>query len=319
MANLITREYPCAQKDLYSIIETAWANYSLKLANFTAHKALYTAAYKTAALAAEAAAKAMPDDVTRNAAAETLRIGLVKMGDICLLNFRTLKSYIETAFTDRDVWTIQFKAAGQQYFKDAGNEDWESMELLNQAMKNYMAAPANATLLSGTPANSNMPATFAAAVATAATNFSAQYLAFKSAEETSAATAAKLIANNACYRTLTAMLRDGQVIFSNDLETRKLFVFSTLWDLINPPVAGIKGEVKASGTNAPIVGATLSIQADGEVAFDLFSDDDGNYSHQMGAGKYTITVSANGYTSQSKTVDMKADGYKTFDWVMVAV
>ncbi len=319
MAEPIRNEYPCAQKDLYSIIETAWANYQLKLTNFTAHKAFYNAAYKTTALAAVAAAKALPDDVTRSAAAETLRVGLVKMGDICLLNFKTLKSYIESAFTDRDVWDIQFKAAGQQYYSDAANEDWESMELLNQAMKNYIALPANNTLLSGTPPNSNMPAAFQAAVVLAATNFSTQYLAFKSAEETSAATAIKINANNACYRTLTAMLRDGQLIFANDLENKKLFVFSTLWDLINPPIAGIKGEVKVTGTNMPIGGATLSIQKDGEVATDILTEDDGSYSHQLGAGNYTITVTADGYVSQSKTVNMKADGYKTFDFVMVAV
>lgn len=98
-----------------------------------------------------------------------------------------------------------------------------------------------------------------------------------------------------------------------------MFVFSTLWDLINPPVAGIKGEVKVTGTNVPIVGATISIQKEGEVALDILTDEEGSYSHQVGAGKYTIKVSANGYVSQSKEVDMKADGYKTFDFVMVAV
>ena len=225
------------------------------------------------ALAAMAAAKAMPEDATRNAAAETLRVGLVKMGDICLLNFQTLKRYIESAFTDRDVWDIQFKAAGQQYYADAANKDWESMELLNQAAKNYIAVPANNTLLLGTAPNLNMPAAFQAALTLAATNFSAQYLAFKSAEETASATAAKINANNLCYRTLIGMLKDGQVIFANDEETKKMFVFSTLWDLINPPVAGMKGEVKVTGTNVPIVGATISIQKEGEVALDILTDD----------------------------------------------
>jgi hypothetical protein len=319
MSQPIVPEYPCAQKDLYSIIDTAWANYQLKLTNFTNFKGMYTAAYNTSALAAMAAAKAMPDDATRNAAAETLRVGLVKMGDICLLNFQTLKRYIESAFTDRDVWDIQFKAAGQQYYADAANKDWESMELLNQAAKNYIAVPANNTLLLGTAPNLNMPAAFQAALTLAATNFSAQYLAFKSAEETASATAAKINANNLCYRTLIGMLKDGQVIFANDEETKKMFVFSTLWDLINPPVAGIKGEVKVTGTNVPIVGATISIQKEGEVALDILTDEEGSYSHQVGAGKYTIKVSANGYVTQSKDVDMKAEGYKTFDWVMVAV
>ncbi len=317
MAQLIKPEYPCAQKDLYSIMETGWANYQLKQANFTAHKAFYIAAYKTTALAAIAAAKAMPDDSTRGAAAETLRIALVKMGKICLLNFQTLKSYIETAFTDRDVWNAQFKAAGGDYYRDASNDDWESMELLNQSAKNYLTA--NNTLLLGVAPSLNMPATFAASYTTAATNFSNQYLAFKSAEETSVATAAKINANNACYRTLTAMFRDGQVIFTNDLETKKLFVFSTLWDLINPPVAGIKGEVKVTGTNAPISGASVSIQKEGEVAVEVLTEDDGGYSHQVSSGNYTIVVSADNYVQQNKVVEMKADGYKTFDFLMMHI
>jgi len=296
-------------------METAWANYQLKLANFTAHKAIYNAAFKTTALAAIAAAKALPDEATRGAVAESLRITLVKTGRICLLNFQTLKSYIETAFADRDQWPIQFKSAGSDYYREASQEDWESMELLNQSAKNYLTA--NNALLLGTAPNLNMPATFTAGFTTSATNFSNQYLGFKSAEETSPATAAKINANNACYRTLMSILRDGQVIFANDLETRKLFVFSTLLDLINPPITGFKGEVKVIGTNEPLSNVTISIQKEGEVAFEMMTDDEGGYSHQVSAGKYTITVSAVGYITQTKEVEMKADGYKTFNFMMV--
>lgn len=315
MANYVKPEYPCSQKDLYSILETAWANYQLKLNNFTAHKAIYTAGYKTAALAAVAAAKALPDESTRSAAAESLRITLVKAGKTCLLNFQTLKSYIETAFADRDQWPVQFKAAGGDYYREASQEDWESMELMNQSAKNYLTA--NNSLLLGTAPNLNMPATFTANFTAAATSFSTQYLAFKSAEETSTATAAKVAANNACYRTLMGMFRDGQIIFANDLETRKLFVFSNLLDLINPPVAGIRGEVKASGTNEPLH-ATLSIQKDGEMATEIATEDDGSYSSKLSAGTFTITVLVDGFAPQKKTVELKADGYKTFNFVMVA-
>jgi hypothetical protein len=262
----------------------------------------------------------MPDDAARSAVAETLRVGVVKMGDTCLLNFRFLKSYIEGAFADEDVWDAQFKAAGQNYYADAANGDWESMELMNQSAKNYLNT--NNALLVGVAPNLNMPAAFGGATGTygtAATNFTAQYLLFKSAEETSVATAAKIIANNNVYKTTIKMMKDGQLIFDGDDETKKMFTFSSIWDLINPPVAGIKGQVKVSGTNTPIGGATISIQKDGEVAQDILTEDDGTYSHQLGAGNYTIKVSAAGYVSQTKTVEMKADGYKTFDWVMVNV
>lgn len=70
-----------------------------------------------------------------------------------------------------------------------------------------------------------------------------------------------------------------------------------LWELINPPVAGVKGEVKVSGTNVPIVGAIVTTQKEGEVAFEMLTDDEGSYSHQVSAGKYKIVVSAEGYVS----------------------
>jgi hypothetical protein len=77
------------------------------------------------------------------------------------------------------------------------------------------------------------------------------------------------------------------------------------------------GFVKVNGTNEPIAGATISIQKEGEVAFEMLTDDDGRYSHQVSAGKYTISVSVVGYISQSKEMDLKSEGYKTLDWEVV--
>ena len=314
MSTLVKPEYRCSQKDLYSIMETAWANYTLKLNNFTAHKAIYNAAYKTTALAAISSAKALPDDVSRGAVAESLRITMVKASKTCLLNFQMLKSYIETAFSDRDQWPIQFKAAGSEYYRDAASENWESLELLNQSAKNYLST--NNALLLGTAPNLNMPAGFTATFTAAANSFSNQYLAFKSAEETSIATAAKISANNACYRTMMGMMKDGQIIFANDVETKKLFVFTTLWDLINPRVAGIRGMVKVAGSNEALT-ATITIQKEGEQAIELQTDDDGSYSRKLSAGNFMLTVRAEGFAMQTKAFTLSDDGYKTFDFVMM--
>lgn len=302
---------------MYSILETAWENYRNKVADFTAHKGIYTLAYRTSALGALALAKAMPDDDARTTASETLRVGLVDMGKICTKNFNKLKSYIETAFPNEALWKIQFEGAGQNYYAEATNEDWESMELLMQSGKNYLLA--NNALLLGVAPNLNMPATFAAAFNTASANFSTQYLAFKNAEETGPATADKIIANNACYKTATDMMRDGQVIYADDFATKRLFVFSTIWDLINPPVSGVKGAVKVVGTNVPLAGAVVKTQKVGEVAVETLTDADGKYAVQLSVGVFTITVNVSGYVEQSLTVTMNADGYKTYDFLMVVV
>ena len=191
------------------------------------------------------------------------------------------------------------------------------MELLNQSAFNYLNT--NNTLLLGVAPNLNMPATFTLSYKNAATAFSNQYADFKSAEETSPATAAKITSNNKCFRTMMSMMKDGQLIFANDLETKKLFVFNSLWDLINPPVSGIKGMVKANGSNEPLAGAKISIQKEGEVSNEILTEEDGSFSVQLSAGNYTITTSAAGYVTQIKTAEMKSDGYKTFDFILMPV
>ncbi len=317
MSELIKPEYRCSQKDLYSILETGWENYKIKLTEFSDHKAMYTATYAVGALAAVAAAKAMPDNAARTTIAETMRVELVELGLICLKNFKKLESYIKTAFPNEDLWEIQFEGAGQDYYAEAANEDWESMQLMMQSGHNYIDT--NETLLLGLAPNLNMPATFFAAFDLAASNFNAKYLAFKSAEETGEATAAKVKANNECYNLAINMMADGQLIFSDNAEAKKLFVFNTIWELVNPPVSGVKGSVKVVGTNAPLAGAVVKTQKTGEVAVETLTDIEGSYSKQLSIGDFKLIVIAPGYETQTLDVTMKATGYKTFDFEMVAV
>ncbi|MBP6050156.1 MAG: hypothetical protein KA526_11785, partial [Chitinophagales bacterium] len=241
MADIVNKDYPCSQKDLYSVLETAWGNNGVHLARFTAFKALYTLPFKTSALSAVAVAKALPDDDARSGASELLHIGLVNMGKICLQNFQFLKSYIDTAFTDPAVQKVQYVIAGQNSYRDASRQDWESMVSMNTSAKNYLANAGNVTSLT---ANNNMPAGFVATQKTASDNFDLQYANFKMAEETSVETANKIKANNLCYHAGISMLKDAQVIFMNEPEILTKFVFSNLLALINPPVAGIKGNIK---------------------------------------------------------------------------
>jgi hypothetical protein len=316
-----TAIYPCSQKDLYSVLETAWGNFgtATNLPRFTAFKGLYVAAFKTAAIAAIAAAKAMPDDDARTGTAEVLHIGLINMGKICTQNFQFLKSYIETAFPDPLVQDVQFVIAGQNYYRGATNRDWESLELLNQSMKNYLAIPANNTLLLGVGPNLNMPATFTASVTTAAANFSTQYANFKAAEQTSLETTNKVKANNAIYKAGISMMKDGQLIFMNEDESRVKFEFSSLLALINPPVAGVKGSIKEAVTNKIIVGAQMTSQLDGEVAKAVDVDDTGEFDKELQAGKYTLVVSALGYVTETRLLDLKLTGLKIEHFLLVKI
>ena len=57
--------YSCSQQSLYTVAAVVWANYSANLASFTTFKAKYNAGMATAALAAVAAAKLLPNKQTR--------------------------------------------------------------------------------------------------------------------------------------------------------------------------------------------------------------------------------------------------------------
>jgi hypothetical protein len=298
------------------VLETAWGNYGVHLARFTAFKGLYTAAYKTAALAAIAAAKALPDDDARSGASELLHIGLVNMGNICTQNFQFLKAYIDTAYTDPAVQKVQYVIAGQNYYRDASRGDWESMILMNTSAKNYLASAANVTALT---AGNNMPAGFVATQKTGSDNFDTQYNSFKMAEETSVETAAKIKANNIIYHAGMAMLKDAQVIFMNEPEILTKFVFSNLLALINPPVAGVKGSIKEAVTNKTISGIQLTAQLEGDIAKAIDVDDAGEFGAELKEGKYTLVVNAPGYETQTIIVDLKLTGLKTMNFELVKV
>lgn len=316
MAEIVKADYPCSMKDLYSVLETAWGNNGVHLARFTAYKAFYTLAFKTSALSAIASAKALPDDDARSGASELLHIDLVAMGNVCLQNFQFLKGYIDTAFPVPAVQKVQYVIAGQNNYRDASRGDWESMVSLNTNAKNYLAVAANVTALT---AGNNMPPAFVATLKTASDNFDAQYASFKLAEETSVETANKIKANNIIFHAGMAMLNDGQKIFMNEPEILTKFVFKNLFDLINPPVAGIKGNIKEAVTNAVITNATLTAMRDGEPAENVPVDVNGDFGKQLAEGDYTITVGAVGYVEQTFEMDLKLTGLKTLNVELVKV
>lgn len=316
MADEVKADYPCSMKDLYSALETAWGNNGVHLARFTSFKAMYTLPFKTSALSAVASAKALPDDDARSGASELLHIGLVAMGKVCLQNFQFLKGYIDTAFTDPAVQKVQYVIAGQNNYRDASRGDWESMVSLNTSAKNYLANAGNVTSLT---ANNNMPVTFVTSQKLGSDNFDAQYGLFKSAEQTSVETANKIKANNIIFHAGMAMLNDGQKIFMNEPEILTKFVFSNLLALINPPVAGIKGNIKEVVTNAVISNGRISAQRDGFSADDVPVDVNGDFGMQLKEGHYTITVGADGYVDQVFDMDLKLTGFKSLNVELVKV
>jgi hypothetical protein len=170
--------------------------------------------------------------------------------------------------------------------------------------------PANVTALT---AGSNMPAGFVVTQKTGSDNFDAQYTNFKLAEETSVETANKIKANNLIYHAGMSMLNDGQKIFMHEPEILTKFIFRNLLDLINPPVAGIKGSVKEAVTFKSISGVVMTAQLDGNVAQTIDVDENGEFGTQLAEGHYTIRISAVGYIEQEMQMDLKLTGLKTLN------
>jgi hypothetical protein len=185
---------------------------------------------------------------------------------------------------------------------------------MNTSAKNYLANAGNVTSLT---ANNNMPAGFVATQKTASDNFDLQYANFKMAEETSVETANKIKANNLCYHAGISMLKDAQVIFMNEPEILTKFVFSNLLALINPPVAGIKGNIKEAVTNAVIGNAKIFAQRDGLPADEVPVDVNGDFGMQLKEGHYKITAGADGYVEQAFEMDLKLTGFKTLNVELV--
>ena len=312
MAEQIKALYSIAQKDVYSVMETAWGNFDTHQAEFEDFKGLYKVPYSSTAKTEIVNAKALPDNEARSSEAETLRIAVKEKGLVCLNNFQRLKRYIVTAFPNKAVQKPQNEAAGDNYYEEAANEDWESMQMMNQSAMNYLSA--NQTILT---AGDNMPASFETNYTTASDEFSALYASFKLAEQTSETTATKIKATNDCFVKCMDMLKDAQVIFSTQPDVKTKFVFQNLVDLINPTRAGLKGIVKDNVSFEPLAGAQIGVQKPSEPIMLFNTDIDGKYSIQLGEGNYTVNASATGYVSQSISMVIEKGSFKTLNFELV--
>ena len=279
--------YGCSQQSFYTVAAVVWANYITNIARFTAFKGKYNAALATTALTALAAAKLLPNEEMRNSMPESVRIALLPLGDNCLANQRKLKSYIEEAFPTTA--STMLASAGNKSYKAAYHEGWEEMNTMITDADLFI----NNNIAALEMAGANMPVAFAATYTSDKTAFETVYKNFLlTAQATSGDTNDKMKANNKVYATMTAMLKDGQLIFETD-ETRKaIFTFATiLGNVTGNGATGMRITAANSVSKVNITDFAASVQPGAVVAqangiiLEL----------KMSVAMYTVVISAPGF------------------------
>ena len=281
--------YSCSQQSLYTVAAIVWVNYNTNLARFTAFKGKYNAALATTALADLAAAKLLPNQGTRKALPESVRIALVPLGITCLANQRKLKSYVEEAFPTTTV--AMLKSAGNSSYHAAYNESWEEMKVMLTDAELFITNNTAALEMSG----ANMPTAFVATYSSGKTAFETVYKSYLlTAQATPGETSDKMKANNTIYTTLRSMLNDGQLIFENEETQKAIFTFNTvLAKVAGNGTTGMRITAEDSVSKVNITNFTANVQPGEEVGtanvviLEL----------KMSENLYNVAISALGYTT----------------------
>lgn len=282
------KRYPCKQQELYQAARIGWSSFLSELPKFTAYKARYTAAYRTARLAEIDAAQAIPDDRVRAGQITTLLLAVEETSKACLNRWQDLKSYIGTAFGG-DLEESKLIEAGADYYLDASRRDWEAVsQLMNDGL---VFINANSVKLK---AGDNMPNGFQLFFAGAKNNFAAALDAYMLGDENGKLqTEQKIDASNIVYDALQEMFADGQKIFRSEPAKHDWFVFERVLEIITHHVADVKGVVSTGVAHLPVEGAVISIA---ELDESVIADAEGRYDFGViPAGTYTLTIVKDGF------------------------
>lgn len=298
--------YNCSQSELYTICLIAWDACLANIPTFTTFSALYTSGLVAVRKADILAAAALPDFQARNAAAQLIRTALIAYNDRAMSAFMMLKEYIKVAFNAVD-WNIQFDAAGQSYYRDAGNLNWDSTAAMLVSMSNFVAANSVALL-----ANSNMPAGFVTDLSSAKISFDTNHLDYMIAKnDILTATDAKIDANNQIYTSLAALCSVARGLNFSWAVMANFTISRLLTSVSGGGFATLEGYVTDVATGLPIAGAKVEIPSIGVMTT---TDGSGFYTiAPLPAASFTVLSDATGYTIATTSVTLTGGTTTTLD------
>jgi hypothetical protein len=299
MPSMESSKYNSSQSELYATARLAVSNYNVYQSNFTAFSPSYNKQYAINLLAEIIAAEKLPSENARSGMSEDNRIVLSQAVSDCRDKWKALKRYIVKGFS-AERSPAMLKVAGQSFYFDAGNLNWNSVVSLVNHGSDFIKEHQTELV-----ANENMPPSFGDdfdAVKTLYLDLQTKF--FGTVSNTTQATQTKIKANNIMYEKLKHLLQDGQQIFSKDDGIKQQFVFSSLKSIVSGVnQAGIRGFVTDAVTGVSINAAAL---ATANNVYTSVTDIDGRIDMKnMAAGDYKLTVSAINYLSQTLDITVK--------------
>lgn len=320
-------KYHCTQAELYAICTIGWQSYTENQPDFEAFKTTYTVPFGEAMVLAVETAKNLPDFQSRNQDTETAYILMGQTATLALNKWRTLRSYIKSAFPS-ELQKPNIEAAGEEHYTKASTRNWGETELMFTSAINYIND--NTAILT----TAGMPAAFPTDFSDLHTTFATHYSTFTdSGQDEHEGTDTKVNANNAIYDNLQKMFEDGQIIFENDPAKRERFIFARVKELItnNPNSGSIPSTVIEIGmyvydeqTNLPIEGAQATFfNAPGGVSISAISNSEGLlYFNLTGFEPNEMVllqgeITADGYESQMGEEEATAGNFYSIDVEML--
>jgi hypothetical protein len=284
-----TKNYPTSQAALYIILRLMWQSCLTNILTFAGFKAKYKATFIAARLAEIDAAEALPSEEQRSFVHKQKRDDLSAAGKEGRRNWQSLKLYINSGFENPENY---YESAGMKSYEEASNENWPALNELLRMGSEFIAAN-----LAALKANENMPDTFQAAFDSKKDEVKTLADGFYAAEENARiATDLKTVNNNQCYTNAIAMGADGQHLFQDNDEMRKLFSFDAVKELVSPSGASevtVTVYVETNGVKVAKKGAEVSIVGTDKSGI---TDDDGKVTlTQLPDGAAKIKVTADGF------------------------
>ena len=291
---MITPSYGCSQPDLYSACRLAWKLCQKNLAAFVIFSLQYSEAFIAAHFVAVDAADFMLDFPARKALAKSAREDLDEAKRELVYQYGLLTAYIKKAF-DASKAPLMLVESGEGYLAKARDKGgWSSASsLINSALPfldKYAAVLSSENI---------MPPAFIVTFRAVAKDFNDKNTVSQDANDAIGEGGdAKVIANNALYLSVRAMLEDAQKIFRKNPDLAKQFVWSTLVAQTHGVKnAGFAGKITDADNPKLGVVATITVKNSDKTAI---SDSDGRYElGPLSMGDYSVTITAVGYETMT--------------------